>query len=37
MLIMDRKKILLVDDEKDLVETLSFRLRANDYGIIEVI
>ena len=27
---MADKKILIVDDEKDLVETLSFRLKAND-------
>jgi DNA-binding response OmpR family regulator len=29
------KKILLVDDEKDLVETLTFRLEANGYGVIK--
>jgi len=28
------KKILLVDDEKDLVETLTLRLEANDYEVI---
>ncbi|MBI2091576.1 MAG: response regulator [Deltaproteobacteria bacterium] len=28
------KKILIVDDEKDLVETLSFRLEAAGYAII---
>lgn len=31
---MAKKRILLVDDEKDLVETLSFRLEANDYEVI---
>jgi len=30
----ERKKILLVDDEKDLVETLTFRLKANNYEVI---
>jgi len=28
------KKILVVDDEADLVETLTFRLEANDYEVI---
>lgn len=32
--IMDKKKILLVDDEKDLVETVSFRLEAFGYKVI---
>lgn len=32
---MAKKKILLVDDEKDLVETLTFRLEANDYEVIQ--
>lgn len=31
---MAKKKILLVDDEKDLVETIKFRLEANDYDVI---
>lgn len=31
---MAKKKILLVDDEKDLVETVKFRLEANDYDVI---
>ena len=31
---MDKKRILLVDDEKDLVETLTFRLKANNYEVI---
>ena len=31
---MDKKRILLVDDEKDLVETVSFRLQANNYAVI---
>jgi len=31
---MDKKKILIVDDERDLVETLTFRLEANDYQVI---
>ena len=30
---MAKKKILLVDDERDLVETLRFRLEANDYEV----
>jgi len=29
------KKILLVDDEKDLVETLAFRLEASDYEVVK--
>lgn len=29
------KKILVVDDEKDLVETLTFRLEANNYEVIK--
>ena len=32
---MDKKKILIVDDEQDLVETLSFRLEANGYTVIK--
>jgi DNA-binding response OmpR family regulator len=28
------KKILVVDDEKDLVETISFRLKANGYTVV---
>jgi two-component system alkaline phosphatase synthesis response regulator PhoP len=28
-----KKRILLVDDEKDLVETVKFRLEANDYTV----
>lgn len=31
---MDKKKILLVDDEKDLVETVALRLQANGYEVI---
>ncbi|NQT06758.1 MAG: response regulator [Candidatus Omnitrophica bacterium] len=31
---MDKKKILLVDDEKDLVETLTYRLEANNYVVV---
>lgn len=31
---MDKKKILLVDDEKDLVKIVKFRLEANDYEVI---
>lgn len=31
---MSKKKILLVDDEQDLLETLSFRLKANGYDVI---
>ncbi len=30
---MDKKKILIVDDEKDLLETLSARLKANGYDV----
>ncbi|NQT90538.1 MAG: response regulator [Candidatus Omnitrophica bacterium] len=29
------KRILIVDDEQDLVETLTFRLEANDYEVIK--
>lgn len=29
------KRILIVDDEKDLVETLTFRLEANNYEVIK--
>ncbi len=29
------KKLLIVDDEKDLVETLTFRLEANGYEVIK--
>ncbi|MFA4889701.1 MAG: response regulator [Candidatus Omnitrophota bacterium] len=29
------KRILIVDDEKDLVETLTFRLKANNYEVIK--
>jgi len=32
---MDKKKILLVDDENDLVETLGYRLEANNYEVIK--
>ena len=31
---MDQKKILIVDDEPDLVEMLTLRLEANDYQVI---
>lgn len=31
---MDKKRILLVDDEKDSVETLTFRLEANNYEVV---
>lgn len=31
---MDKKKILLIDDEKDLVETVSFRLESLGYTVI---
>lgn len=31
---MAKKKILLVDDERDLVEAVKFRLEANDYDVI---
>lgn len=31
---MGKKKILLVDDEKDLVKIVKFRLEANDYEVI---
>ncbi len=31
---MDKKKILIIEDEKDLVETVSLRLEANDYEVI---
>lgn len=31
---MDKKRILIVDDEKDLVETVAFRLQANGYEVI---
>lgn len=30
---MDKKKILIVDDEKDILETLSARLKANGYDV----
>lgn len=30
---MDKKRILVVDDEKDLVEMLTIRLEANDYEV----
>lgn len=30
-----KKRILVVDDEEDLVETLSFRLKANGYDVIK--
>lgn len=30
----DKKKILIVDDEKDLVETITFRLEASGYEVI---
>lgn len=32
---MDKKRILVVDDEPDLVETLSFRLEASGYEVIK--
>ncbi len=32
---MSKKKILVVDDEVDLVETLTFRLEANGYEVIK--
>ena len=32
---MAKAKLLIVDDEKDLVETLTFRLEANDYEVIK--
>lgn len=32
---MDKKKILVVDDEKDLVEAVKFRLEANNYEVIQ--
>jgi len=32
---MGKIKILLIDDEKDLVETLTFRLEANGYEVIK--
>ena len=31
---MDKKKILVVEDEKDLVETIKLRLEANNYAVI---
>lgn len=31
---MDKKRILLVDDEEDLVVTISMRLEANNYDVI---
>lgn len=31
---MGKKKILLIDDEKDLVKIVKFRLEANDYEVI---
>ncbi len=31
---MDKKKILIVDDEEDLVATVSFRLEANGYKVV---
>ena len=31
---MAKKRILLVEDEKDLVETVTFRLEANNYDVI---
>jgi len=31
---MNKKKILIIDDETDLVEVLSVRLRANDFDVI---
>lgn len=31
---MDKKRILLVDDEKDLVETIVFQLQSNGYEVI---
>ncbi|NQT47138.1 MAG: response regulator [Candidatus Omnitrophica bacterium] len=32
---MAKKRILLVDDEKDLIETLAFRLEANEYEVLK--
>lgn len=32
---MGKRKILLVEDERDLVETLAFRLKAEDYEVIK--
>ncbi|MDD5108253.1 MAG: response regulator [Candidatus Omnitrophica bacterium] len=32
---MDKKKILVVDDEPELVEMLTIRLEANDYQVIK--
>lgn len=31
---MDKKRILLIDDEKDLVEIVTFRLESNGYEVI---
>ena len=31
---MEKKKILLVDDERDLVETVTFRLEASGYEVL---
>ena len=31
---MAKKRILLVDDEKDLIETVGFRLEANGYEVV---
>ncbi|MDI6758203.1 MAG: response regulator [Candidatus Omnitrophota bacterium] len=31
---MDKKKILIIEDEKDLIETVTLRLEANDYEVI---
>lgn len=31
---MDRKKILMVDDEEDILKVLRFRLEANDYEVL---
>jgi len=32
---MDKKKILVVDDEKDLVEMVALRLEANNFAVIK--
>jgi DNA-binding response OmpR family regulator len=31
---MDRKKILIVDDDKDLLTALNLRLRSNNYNVV---
>jgi len=32
---MAKKKILVVEDEKDMTETLAFRLESNDYEVVK--